>query len=383
MLLGLYVHLPFCPRRCSYCDFLSLGPATAEVRERYLEALRREMAWWRDRLARQYPEVAVALVSVYLGGGTPTVLDISQLTGLLEDIGRYFVLMPGAEITLEANPGTVAAAGLRALRQAGVNRLSLGFQAWQDRHLAAMGRKYQVAQAVAAWEAARDSGFDNINIDLLYNFPGQTLADWQESLARTVALAPEHISCYGLELHPGTRWGRMAARGQLALPDEDLWEAMFNFTGAFLTAAGYAHYEIANYALPGRQCRHNQLYWRRRDYLGLGLGASSCGGRWRWRNTARLSSYLAALENGTLPVAISEKLDARQVLGEAIMLHLRLLQGADLAELGRRYGLPVEEYFGRQIQKLVEKGLLEKKAQRIRLAPRGLGVANLVFQEFI
>lgn len=376
--LGIYLHIPFCLRKCSYCDFLSFVTSPDTVTA-YLEALKHEIAL----ASGAWPAPLPPVTSVYLGGGTPSLLSNRQLQELLDCLRRYFPVGPGAEVTVEANPGTVDAGWLAGARAAGVNRLSLGVQSFNDRLLGTMGRLHTASEARAALTMARKCGFENINIDLIYGLPGQNVADWQQTLATAVELAPEHISCYGLEIHPDTPWGLLAARGEISLPDENLWEEMFWLTDSFLTASGFQHYEIANYCRPGRESRHNLRYWQRRNYLGLGLGAASMVGCRRWQNHTELRPYLDALEAGELPVAQVEEMTIPEILSEFFILGLRLLSGVNLEQAAREFPEADWPQVYRAITRLETLGLVERCGPLLRLSRRAWPVANEVFAEFI
>lgn len=380
--LGIYLHIPFCRRKCNYCDFLSFVPSPETVTA-YLEALKQEMALAAAAWPRLTSFPLPSVTSVYLGGGTPSLLSGEQLQDVLDGLRRHFGVAPGAEITVEANPGTVDAAWLAAAEAAGANRLSLGVQAFNDRLLGSMGRLHTAREARDAVSLARECGFSNVGIDLIYGLPGQSLADWRETLAEAVGLVPEHISCYGLEIHPGMPWGVLAARGEISLPDEDLWEEMFGFTDSFLTGCGYRHYEIANYCRPGRESRHNLRYWQRRDYLGFGLGAASMVGCRRWRNHEKLPAYLAALETGKLPVADGEEMTVAEVLAEVFILGLRLLNGLDLERAAREFPEADWPRVRQTIARLEAVGLVERCGPVLRLSRRAWPVANEVFAEFL
>ncbi len=399
--LAVYVHVPFCPARCAYCDFpayvyrpdLAAGFAAAVLREAELLA--------------GLPEVAGRrAVTLYFGGGTPTVLPPEELAAVAAGLRRLFQLdapqppsdgpQPAEpEVTVEANPETLDAARLARLREAGFNRLSLGLQAWDDGLLALLGRRHTVADFLRAYGEARRAGFANVNVDLIYGLPGQTLAGWRATLARVVALGPEHVSAYALQVEEGTalaRWlreGRLPAarprlgRPPLRLPGEDETAGMYDLAREVLAAAGYEHYEISNFARPGCRSHHNQIYWRNGDYLGLGPGASSHLAGRRWTNERRLDRYRAALAAGRLPVAEAEGADRAREMGDTVILGLRLLEGVSLADFRRRFGTDLLDVYGPAVGELREQGLLALEDGRLRLTPRALPVANRVFMRFL
>ena len=383
---GIYLHIPFCLRKCTYCDFASY-PGLSHLHADYVAALDRELARRADRWAE------VSFDTVYVGGGTPTVLAASQLVQLLEGLRSRLSMAPAPEITVEANPGTVNLDGLLTLRAAGVTRLSLGVQSLDDGELALLGRIHDAGGALAACELARRAGFDNLNLDLIYGLPGQPVIRWRETLERAIALAPEHLSLYGLTLEEGTPLARRVARGGLPAPDEDAAADMYELAESLLDAAGYVHYEISNWArgapgegpldIPALACRHNLKYWRNQRYLGLGAAAHSYDGRKRAANVADPVQYLArALRGGDL-CEQSEEMSREQEMGETMMLGLRLLAGVIWDAFSQRFGVGLREVYGREVDELTELGLLEIDAQGLRLSPRGRLLGNRVFAAFL
>jgi len=376
---SLYLHIPFCIRKCSYCDFTSfdqplISPAS------YVELLLKEL---RLRSGSLEPHVVATL---YFGGGTPSLLSPAQICSLLDAIKNHFIVAKDVEITLEANPGTVTLASLEGYLGAGVNRLSIGIQSLDDRQLKVLGRIHSAADARTAFESARAAGFSNISIDLMHGLPGQTLDAWQGTLQEAVAMKPEHISVYGLSIEAGTPFALKAEQGALHLPEEELAAAMFELTAAALCSAGYEHYEISNFARPGCRSRHNQVYWQRGNYLGFGAGAHSFlnvpGYGKRWENPATLAEYAAAVSNKNLAdrgVALTEK----EAMAEFMFLGLRLLEGVDKEEFVRQFGRELEEAFPKVVGKFCERGLLQEQGTMLRLTSKGLLLANLVMQEFV
>jgi oxygen-independent coproporphyrinogen-3 oxidase len=377
--IGLYIHFPFCLRKCHYCDFVSFPLPGLETVDRYLHALALELALAALMLT---PDRRV-LTSVYLGGGTPTCLEEQQLVGILKEVGRYFTLEQDAEITVEANPGTLTAAKLAVLKKAGVNRVSLGAQSFHDGLLKQMGRMHQAAQTVNAFEQARRAGFNNINLDLIYGLPEQQLADWEQTLISALGLGPEHLSVYGLALEPETYWGALQSRGQLVPADEELVLLMRALTVSLLAAAGYRHYELANYARPGFESRHNVGYWCYREYLGVGIGAASLIAHRRWSNVRELEQYCQNLSQGRLPVGECEHLTPDQEMAEYLFLGLRLRAGISLQDFYQRFGVRAEERYQVQLNRLQKMQLIRCEGDRLSLTPRALPVANEVFCAFV
>jgi oxygen-independent coproporphyrinogen-3 oxidase len=347
-MLGLYLHIPFCRRKCPYCDFFSGPASTAQIRA-YPALLQRQMDWagnhgWQGPVA-----------TIYFGGGTPSLLSPRAVGSLLEAIAHRFGLAAGAEISLEANPGTVTAASLAGYRAAGVNRLSLGVQSLEPGQLAALGRLHGREQGVQAVRWARQAGFDNLSLDLIFALPGQTLAGLDAEIGRYLALAPQHLSCYGLAIEPDTPFHQRLQTGALTLPDADFYAEAFLLLHERLRAAGYEHYEIANYALRGDQCRHNLGYWERRPYLGLGAGAHSFRDEWwgeRWAVPPDLPAYAAALQHGREPAACLERFDRRGAMAETLYLGLRVRDGVADEAFRRRFGCGVAEAFPQAIAEL-------------------------------
>jgi len=376
---SLYLHIPFCRSKCSYCDFTSfarpeLSPAS------YVELLLEEL-----RLRAGGREAPV-VPTVYFGGGTPSLLTPDQISSLLAAVRTHFTIEQDAEITLEANPGTVTLASLEGYRAAGVNRLSLGMQSLDDRQLALLGRIHSTADARTAFTAARSAGFSNIGIDLIHGLPEQTLTGWQGTLREAVAMNPDHISVYGLSVEEGTPFAKKAEQGVLQLPGEELAATMFELTGEYLCTAGYEHYEISNFARPGFRSRHNQVYWQRGSYLGFGAGAhsflNSPGYGARWENPATLGEYAAAVRSEKLPV-IAAMLTHKEALSEFMFLGLRMLEGVDRGAFAAQFGIELEEAFPKVIGSLCKKGLLTAEGSKVRLSSRGLLLANLVMGEFV
>jgi len=372
--VGLYVHLPFCLNKCPYCDFYSIPLAGADV-PRYLAALESEMAL-------RAPQVGEA-ATVYLGGGTPTALPGAGPAGVLREVQRRFRVSPEAEVTVEANPGTVTRSGLRRLLAAGANRLSLGVQSFCDENLRRLGRIHSAAQARRAVAAAREAGFANLSLDLIFAIPGQTLASWEEDLEQALALAPEHLSVYGLTFEPGTPLHRALCQGEVRQVDERLEVRMFRLARTRLGAAGYRHYEISNYALPGRESRHNLNYWRGGEYVGLGASAHSYLGGVRWENVRGVGEYTHRLEAGTSPIRGMERLSAVARVGERLMLGLRLAEGLAEGDLAAGLGQDSAAVYGNRIGFLVQRRLLARSQGRLMLTARGQLVANSVLASLL
>lgn len=378
---ALYIHIPFCVRKCLYCAFTSTDDAPLATDE-YVALLLREMEIRAGALA--YPPRATTL---YLGGGTPSLLEPSLVGSIIECAERLFRLDPAAEVTLEANPGTVTAASLAGYRDSGVNRLSLGVQSLDDRMLARLGRVHTAQDVREAFDLARRVGFDNIGIDLIHGLPGQDLDHWRDQIQQAVALCPDHISAYGLTVEEGTPLARLEEEGLLALPDEENAAAMFEETGEVLAAAGYEQYEIANFALPERRSRHNQVYWRRGNYLGFGAGAHSFlrepSPGLRWRNPDDLGVYGSLLAEGVLPECDRARLAEGDAMAEWLFLGLRMLEGVEEEQFRAEFGVPLAQIHDPAIERLCAAGLLAREGGRLRLTRRGVILSNRVFAAFL
>ena len=367
--LGIYLHLPFCAGKCAYCDFNSRTPGPGEV-QRYVRALAREVAL---RL-----EPGAAVDTVYLGGGTPTLLAPALLARLLDAVARRVALASDAEITVEGNPESITHAKLAELRAAGFNRLSIGVQSFDDDVLTALGRRHDAAQALAAIAAARATGWDNLSLDLICAVPGQSVEQWRATLRQALDCRPAHISTYCLTIEPGTEFGRRQAAGAMVTVGEEVELEMYLAARRSLRAAGYDPYEISNFALPGRCCRHNRKYWQAGSYIGLGAGAHSHVGGVRWANAPDPQRYTSLLEVGKLPVCYAERLSARRRMDEELILALRTAEGASLARLGARCGRDATSEYRIQIEELAQAGLATADGSRVILTERGIALANEV-----
>ena len=369
--MEIYIHIPFCIRKCDYCDFLS-GPSGPEDQTDYVQALLREIQAVEEGEGR-------SVSSIFIGGGTPSVLDERLLGDILREIRNRFKMEEDAEITIEVNPGTANIGKLQAYREMGINRLSIGLQSPEDRELKILGRIHNYEQFLETYQEARTVGFDNINIDLMSAIPDQTYEGWVKNLRTVAELEPEHISAYSLIVEEGTPF---AAR-KLNLPDEDTEYNMYEATAQILKEYGFEQYEISNYARKGRKCRHNVGYWTRQDYLGFGLGASSLYGKERFANTADLKKYL---ENSRNPEKIREKepsLTREDEMAEFMFLGLRMTKGISKADFQRCFGCTIESVYGEVLEKYESMELLLEKDGRIFLSREGIHVSNSIMAEFL
>jgi oxygen-independent coproporphyrinogen-3 oxidase len=375
MSLGLYLHIPFCHTRCHFCAF-TLQIHREDRVQRYMDALFNEMRFH----AGQQGLAGRRLDTVYLGGGTPTSLSAAQLTGILQTIRDSFGLADAAEISVEAHPDTVTEEGLRRLAGAGFSRISFGVQSMDDGELLQIGRPTSRNRTQAAVSMARSAGFTNINLDLIYGVPRQTLDGWLATLDAVLSLEPAHVSCYALTVEEKTRLHLDVRRGDAAEPDAALQNDMEDAAAKRLAAAGFARYEISNYARPGHACRHNLLYWQGHDYLGLGPGAQSYLDGRRSGNVENVDEYCRALTEGRSAIAESELLSEDQRRRERVVFGLRLIEGIDQALLRHE---PPDRAWQQTLDRLTRRGLLEERSGRLRLTDEGRRYADSVATELI
>lgn len=388
--LELYVHIPFCVRKCGYCDFLSF-PSDEETRGMYVEKLIEEIRCQ----GAAFSEYQVP--TVFIGGGTPSILEAGQTERIMEALGECFDLEERPEITMEANPGTLDKGKLDVYKKAGINRISLGLQSTMDRELVLLGRIHTYGHFLESFILAREAGFTNLNVDLMSALPGQTVSSWERTLSQVAKLEPEHISAYSLIVEEGTpfyeKYGgtfrpedRPASSCFGQLPPEEEERDMYHMTGTFLKSCGYERYEISNYARPGYECRHNIGYWDGTAYLGLGLGSSSYVGGQRFANESDLSAYLKMLPSDFISDQSRKDrqvLSSRERMEEFMFLGLRLTRGISVREFERRFGTPAEEIYGSVLKNMEKQGLMERTGDFWRLTGFGIDVSNYVLSEFL
>ncbi|HQD42117.1 MAG TPA: radical SAM family heme chaperone HemW [Bacillota bacterium] len=368
---SLYVHIPFCIKKCLYCDFVSF-PDREDMHRRYVDALLSEMALRGGKTLR----------TVYIGGGTPTCLEPGLLCRVLEGVDRCFDTSNCIEKTIEANPGTLSVGILETLKEGGINRLSIGLQSWHPEELKTLGRTHDRQTFVQSYKRARKLGFDNINIDLIFGIPGQTLQSWRKTLEAAADLAPEHISCYSLKIEEGTPFHSMIAGGALEEPDTDLDRDMYHYAVEYLEGRGYERYEISNFARKGRECVHNMVYWENRPYIGVGVAAHSYQDGMRMWNTPDLHRYCTLLDSGKLPVEGSEVISPETGMFETIFLRLRTRRGINFREFEQEFGTDIRKLYSEQIERLKKDGLIEMGQEGFWLTPRGIDLSNSVFVQF-
>lgn len=402
--LELYIHIPFCVKKCSYCDFLSF-PADENTQITYVEALKKEIAFYGE----QYHDRVIT--TVYIGGGTPSWLTENHMAAILSQVFHSFAVAADAEISIECNPGTITDHKFLMYKQSGINRLSIGLQSPDNEELKVLGRIHNFEQFLKTYEMARSHGFSNINIDVMYALPGQTAEKIYENLQQVLRLKPEHISAYSLMIEKGTPFydlykfdavKQQAGMATDALPDEDEVYRITKVTEQVLKEAGYLQYEVSNFALPGFACRHNIGYWRRADYLGVGLGAASLIDNIRYSNTKEIYTYFKEVEElragfwqqescgekgKKLPAtnlhASVELVERKAQMEETMFLGLRMTEGVYRKEFEENFGIPVEAVYGSVLQQLQKEELLVKREGRIFLTERGQDLSNYVLAQFL
>jgi oxygen-independent coproporphyrinogen-3 oxidase len=393
-LYSLYFHIPFCAHRCAYCDFNTYAGQEDSI-PAYVNALRDEIKFVGAALSASKGESNSRLDvgTIFFGGGTPSLLTAAQYRDIFQTIHACYDVSPEAEISLEANPGTVSADYLCELRAVGFNRISYGVQSANPEELHMLERIHSFSDVVDAVKWSRQAGFDNLNLDLIYGLPEQTLERWQRTVQLSLGLHPKHISAYALTLEHGTPFGRWAAKGLLPIPDPDLAADQYEWTMDYLASQGYVQYEISNWSLPGHECKHNLQYWRNLDYLGLGAGAHGYAAGCRYSNVLRIKTYIdrfSSLQGTNLPFPLSpatvnqHQNTPHDDMQETMMTGLRLtLEGISAEGFKQRFGVNLKDAFGKEIQKLEKLGLLEWAGDTLRLTSRGRLLGNQVFMEFV
>lgn len=404
--LELYLHIPFCIQKCAYCDFLS-APSNEKERQRYVEFLVREI----QSCARHYDDYEVC--TIFMGGGTPSILSGAQITQIFDALYDWFYVAEDAEITIEVNPATVSvcdvrgaqkngpatavhkvredvltAGKLEAWKKAGINRVSIGLQSADDEELKRLGRVHTCRQFTETYRAVRETGFQNVNVDLISAIPGQTLESWERTLQCVTALEPEHISAYSLIVEEGTPFYEWYGDGRKAqnmppLPDEETERNMYERTEEILASCGYHRYEISNYAKKGCECRHNIGYWKRIPYLGIGLGAASLIENVRFHRPNRLTEYYDGVRGKALLCEEREELSVQEQMEEFMFLGLRMMEGVSAREFERQFGSPLTAVYGDVILDLKGKGLLAARDDKVFLTKRGIDISNYVFASFL
>ena len=377
MELGLYLHFPYCVAKCPYCDFNSYQLKEDNQISSYISALYQEITAYSKKLKKSN------IKTIYLGGGTPTILSGAQICNILEFCKDKFTIDKNAEITIEANPGTLDGEKINMLLESGINRLSLGAQSFNNLFLKKLGRIHNTQEIIDSYYLAREAGFNNINIDIMFALPEQTTEDLQATLKKAVSLKPDHLSLYNLTIKPGTEYYKEYKRGKLKLPTEDEEFDMYNWAINYLEENGFEHYEIANFARPHKRSEHNLIYWQNKPYLGIGAGAFSFIRGYRYMNYENPARYIKEIVSGKLPIDNGEKLSLRKRMIETVILGLRTKDGVSYKKYKSRFGFALNDIFPQQITKLVNLELLQKDDCKIKLTRRGIFLANTVFREFV
>ncbi len=381
MNFGIYIHIPFCKQKCFYCDFASFAPKADElthnIYRQYIDALCQEMILYREL----FPDIYID--TIYFGGGTPSILPADLIIKALHTLQDNFCISPNAEITLEANPGTVTAAKLQKLQQNGINRLSYGVQAVQNELLQKIGRIHTIEEADWAVLTAQQIGFTNISVDLMYGLPGQTLDMLKQSVSWALAKNIQHVSIYGLQIEEGTVFGKLYDEHKLILPTEADSEAMYDYLTQTLPKHGYARYEISNFARETYESKHNLGYWQDKFYLGFGAGAHGYFNGKRVQNPTDISSYIKKCNNHELPFYEEECVDKKAHIEEFCFLGLRMASGVDKQLFKQKFGSDIENIYGNSIRKLVQKGLLINSENSLYLTEKGMKFGNIAFEEFL
>lgn len=376
-MLGLYVHVPFCAQKCNYCDFNSYKIEEKNQKKDYLISIKKEMELYKEEFKNK------EFTSVFLGGGTPSILTPEELTILMENIYSNFNIKRDAEITMECNPGTLNKVKLKAIKSLGINRLSMGLQVTQDHHLKYIGRIHTYEQFEKNYKDAIEVGIDNINVDLMYSLPNQSFDEWKETLNKIINLNPSHISAYSLILEEGTKFYDMYLNKEFELNDEEVDISIYNYTIDTLYKNGYHQYEISNYAKDNFECKHNVLYWKCEEYVGIGASASGYFNGIRYNNICELDNYEKMILEGEKPIEWEEKLSIKDEIEESIFLGLRMNEGIQISDFKEKYNFDFEKEYKNEIEKLSKMELIEIDNNRMKLTQKGREISNSVFVEFI
>ena len=382
--IEIYIHIPFCVKKCAYCDFLSC-PADDKTKDRYVQALCREIEWSKDCLKEYLVD------TVFIGGGTPSILEEKYIAQILYTLQSAARISDDAEITIECNPGTLTMEKLETYRDAGINRISLGLQSANDKELKTIGRIHDYEEFKKSFNLARLAGFKNINVDLMSALPGQTLESYRDTLAKVITLNPDHISAYSLIVEDETPLKDMVESGKLSLPSEDEEREMYYYTKEFLERTGYNRYEISNYAKDGYECRHNIGYWKRVEYLGFGIGAASLFKGERFSNTSDINRYMHILEEDVMNAdeiwkalnENTESLTQNDEMEEFMFLGLRMMDGISTDDFKESFGKDIKSVYGEVLEKLESQGLLVTEQEKIKLSERGIDISNQVLANFL
>jgi len=374
--VSLYIHIPFCEKKCYYCDFSSYSGKNHLI-DSYIEALKKEIVLHKTTLDNH------KISTIFFGGGTPSILSGNQIAEIMDTISKYYCIETKAEISMEANPGTLTYDKLKTYYASGINRLSIGLQACQNDLLRTLGRIHSFEEYIKNLEEARNIGFTNINTDLMFSLPGQNEKHWEESLEKIVSLNIPHISAYSLIVEEETPFFNLVESKRIILPHEEIELKMYHHTIHYLKQNGYNHYEISNFAKPGFQCKHNLTYWYNKSYIGLGSGAHSCFNKKRFNNVNKIEEYIKLLLNDKTPIEDEINLSIKDEISETMFLGLRMMQGVSIEEFIKRFNVSPLEVYKDVIHKFKTQNLLYWDEKHIRLTQKGIDLSNIVFQEML
>ncbi|CZR97987.1 radical SAM family heme chaperone HemW [Clostridioides sp. GD02404] len=390
-MLGLYIHIPFCVKKCKYCDFNSYK-MDIDAKKRYIEDLKIEMELYSNKLYKDnkykkkedyHLNSDDTITSIFVGGGTPSILTSDEIREIFTSVRAMFNIDKNAEITIECNPGTLTLEKLKTMKDIGINRLSIGLQAVQEQHLNFIGRIHTYEEFEKNYKDALSVGFKNINIDLMYSLPNQTLCDWKETLQKVSDLNPTHISAYSLILEEGTELYNMYENNKFELIDENMDIEMYEYTINYLKSKGYNQYEISNYSKDGYNCEHNILYWECEHYIGLGAGASGYINKNRYNNLESLDDYHLSLTKREKPIQENEILSEKDMIEEKIFMGLRMNKGIEFEDFKKNFGLDFREKYNKQIEMLLDRKLINQSFEGIQLTQKGREISNSIFIEFM
>ena len=376
-MLGLYVHIPFCAQKCYYCDFNSQKIESNTQKQEYLINLEKEMQMYKEEFKNK------EFTSIFIGGGTPSILTSKEIQQLMKNIYKNFNIKKDAEITIESNPGTLNIEKLKTMKEMGINRLSMGLQTTQDKHLKYIGRIHTYEQFEKNYKDAVSLGFKNINVDLMYSLPNQSFEDFKESLDKIISLNPSHISAYSLILEEGTKFNEMYENKEFELPEEEIDIQIYEYTINKLRENGYNQYEISNYAQKNHECKHNIVYWKCKNYLGLGCGASGYISDMRYSNTETINEYNELINQNKKPIENKEILTLEDSIEEFIIMGLRMNEGISLQDFYNRFKVDFKQKYKTVLENMKKQSLLEEKEDRIYFTQKGREISNTVLIEFM
>lgn len=374
--IALYIHIPFCEKKCYYCDFSSYSGKKHLIGD-YIEALKKEIILYKPTLENY------KISTIFFGGGTPSILEGNEIASIMDIINKNYSIKDDAEVSMEANPGTLTYSKLKTYYENGVNRLSIGLQACQNNLLKTLGRIHSFEDYVKNLEEARKAGFSNINTDLMFALPGQKEKDWEESLERIVSLDIPHISAYSLIVEEETPFYNWVENKKILLPDEEIELKMYHDTIKYLEEKGYTHYEISNFAKPGFQCKHNLIYWQNKPYIGVGSGAHSYFNEKRFNNVKGIEEYIELLKENKAPIEEEIDISMKDQISETMFLGLRMMEGVSIEEFTKKFNISPFEIYKEQMEKFKRQNLLEWDASHIRLTKKGVDLSNIVFQDML